>query len=607
APRLCRCEFQWQELNTTGTTSQTINRKLTSTVTNVQQSQLSCEIPEVFSTEIPNGTIVKVRVIPTSTNISGFSVTPFNYTKGNLSVSASFQDAEGRKFQNILRYSCFDRSLRGMSLQSKLTRTTFSYPLADGNSASTETSLVLASQFCKARGRDAAGADVDGCQGQVIGIPQISAQSYYYNLYVRSTDLGSINAENSSFICPTVQESLFGNPANPGSQGNYYPLDSTFALALQPFGNFNVGVEARSRISVSGDPGSVNKSCTPTGDDSGGEPANSNSMVSSCLGYAAKPNVDGTCPFITDSNGQIRQTFRLRRFTALYPVVWDTTGANMPGEGQKVDQIYVLDRPLSASQGDPLKPFTMRGPKPCPFAYYDWSGVSSLTNTPGYRSTNFQGWDDVNPDNIQFPNQDIARLNFGVSSCSAVLPLVNTDNTLVTLATVNDSNPLLKRRYVRPGKAWSPTYLEDQSFQACAPDASPHRDPPIHIASNATTGQVAWCAETYPTFNPSLGAGTTHAAATRRTVALSSQNSHTRYPLIGTEGSVEEALRSDSTFSCLVSFDAGGGKTDLATPAGGCCRRLLSAENIASGGASNDEIHFESSASSPSPCLIPAY
>jgi len=607
APKLCRCQLTWQEQNSTGNATQTINRKIFSPLTNVQQSLASCSLPDLFTTEIPNGTIVRVSVTPASGNSSSFSVPPFNYTKGNLSISGNFQDSEGRKFQNVYRYTCFDRSKRGMTLRSKSLPGSFSIVNSNSEQVTKDIALVTASQFCESRGRDAAGRDVDGCGTQLPPNPEISAQSYYYNLYVRNTDLGSINGENASYLCPTIQEPIFANPSNPGAQGNFYPLDSTFALALQPYSNFNVGVEARSRIGVAGDPNSVNQTCTATGDNSGGSgnTTPSSGIVSSCLGYAAKPNADGTCPYFTDTNGQIRMMYRLRRYTALYPLIWDTTGANMPNEGARVDQVYVLDRPVSFSQGDPLKPYTMRGPKPCPFAYYDWASVAG--NNPAYRATNHPGWERTNPDGIQFPNVDSYVPVTGPSSCSAVLPIVNSTRDIVTLGTVHESNPVFKMRYVRPGSAWAPTYLEDTDFQACAPESNPMRDAPLHIAKDGGTGTVAWCSEVYPNFNPSLQTGTTHADAGRRTVISNSNNAHTRYPLIAQEDYVEAALRSDSTYGCLLTYDNAGGKSGTQSPSGGCCRRLISGENITTGAGTNAREHFDSSSSEPNPCLIPTY
>lgn len=597
ATPLCSCQFSWDETNNTGATDQKVPRKVLTRLTSVQPSMVSCQLPSVYASEIPNSTLVKLTVLPAAGNPGGFTVSTYTLTKGNITATGNFQDAEGRRFQNIFRYSCFEQNLRGVSLASKKVTTTFTK-----GSTTEDRELLLASQFCKSRGRTGAGSDVDGCQTQLAGSVQQSAQTYYYNLYVRSTDLGSINSENAAFTCPEVAEPLFDSATNPGNQRNFYPLDSTFALALLPQGTFSIGVEARSRISVAGDPNSVDTPCTPSSASNGGSASTSSDrMVVSCLGYAARPNANGTCPKFVDSNGQTHLTFRLRRYTALYPVLWDTTGANMPNEGAKTDQVYVLDRPVYDSAADPLQPYTMRGPKPCPFAWYDWKGVTSSPAT--YVSTNNTGWDRVNPDGIQFPNTDRYTPGIGYSSCSSVLPVVTPDRSMVSLATLHASNPVFQMRYVRPGNAWAPTYLEDTSFEACAPDSVPHRDAPIHIAKNSTTGNFAWCAEAYPNYNSILQKGTDQTtngvASTRRTV-LRSQSGYARYPLLASGGKIEEALRNDSTYSCLMTYDnQSSSLTKVAnrSPAGSCCKfsdTLL-------------QNRLEPNASNRAPCLVPGY
>lgn len=597
AAPLCNCQFSWEETNNTGATDQKVARKVLTKLTSIQPSMVSCQLPSVYASEIPNSTPVKLTVLPAAGNPGGFSVTTFSLTKGNITATGNFQDAEGRKFQNIFRYSCFEQNLRGVSLTSKKLRTSFTR-----NSTPEDADLVLASQFCKSRGRTGAGSDVDGCQSQLANSVQQSAQTYFYNLYVRSTDLGSINAENAAFTCPEVAEPLFDSATNPGNQRNFYPLDSTFALALLPQGNFSIGVEARSRISVAGDPNSVDTPCTTSSSSSSGASSSSSDrMVVSCLGYAARPNANGTCPKFVDSNGQTHLTYRLRRYTALYPVLWDTTGANMPNEGAKTDQVYVLDRPVYDSAADPLQPYTMRGPKPCPFAWYDWKGVTGSPAT--YVSTNNTGWDRVNPDGIQFPNTDSYTAGLGVSSCSAVLPVLNSDKTMYSLATLHTSNPVFKMRYVRPGLSWAPTYLEDTSFEACAPDSVPHRDAPIHIAKDPITTNFAWCSEAYPNFNSMLQKGTDQTtngvASTRRTV-LPSQSGYLRYPLLASGGKIEEALRNDSTYSCLVTYDDKSSsltKVAKRSPAGSCCKNSQTLL----------QNRLEPNATNRAPCLVPGY
>src|SRR5581483_5663293 len=98
-------------------------------------------------------------------------------------------------------------------------------------------------------------------------------------------------------------------------------------------------------------------------------------------------------------------------------------GAPLP-QTQATDTILVLDRPVSSASANPDKPYTMLGPKPCPFALFDKKGVTGATNSTGgvlaqYAATNNPNWNNTNVDNIQFPNLD----SKSPLSCSAVLPV----------------------------------------------------------------------------------------------------------------------------------------------------------------------------------------
>ncbi len=597
SPKLCNCQFSWQETNSTGATSVTVPRKISSKITNVQNSLVSCEVPDAYFQEIPNGAIVKITVLPAPGNGGAFTVTPYSQVKGNVSPTGNFQDSEGRKFQNIYRYTCHDRNVRGLAVKSKVRTTDFTR-----GSVTESGQFTMASQFCKSRGRDGSGADVTGCELQLAFGMGESSQAYWYNLYIKSSDQ-NINQSNSAFICPTILEPPFNDGNITGTQGTYFPLDATFALAHTPNGNFTVGVVARSRISSPNGDFVGNQGCATTQNNNSGSTVPGNAIVSSCLGFAAKPNSDGTCPYFTDSNGQIRMTYRLRRYTALYPLLWDTTGANMPGEGVKTDQIYVLDRPVSSNLADPLKPFTIRGPKPCPFSWYDWSNATGVG--PAYVPTNHSGWNNVNPDSVQFPNKDEFTGLDKESSCAAVLPILDANRDIMSLATIHSTNPALKARHIRPGRAWAPTYLEDTDFQACAPDADPHREAPINIIKNGSNGVIGWCSDVYPNKNEALGLTTQSWAGqlTRTIPKVPGGENYSRYPLASTKSYVEQAVRNDSTYSCLLTFDAGNGKTGKQSPQGGCCSGL----GFTSGIGLNASKHLEPSQSNLSPCLTPTY
>lgn len=659
----CKCVFTWQEINTVSGNSVSIPRLVETPVTLVQPSLVSCNAPLVYGSEILDGTTVKLNVAPSDGSDEKFTVALYTHVKSSSSTtdsnSASFRDAQGRAFINILRYSCYDQKLRGMSVQSKMS--TITHP-ETGETAT----YPLASQFCVAK-YNSNGVNSPGCTS--LPPPDYTAQSYYYNLFIRENAAGDINPGNSRYVCPKVLESLnnAGNSTgNIGTQGQYWPLDSTFALSMGKTSDFPIGVVANTKTSNSLDPGSAPTDCESTNTGTTGE-SSAGSLVRSCLGFAARPNSDGTCPSLKDPSGVQHPTYRLRRYYTLYPPIYDSDGAvlNIP---QAVDTIYVLDRPVAASTNpDPEKPYTMRGPKPCPFAYFDHKLVLD-NSTPSYAATDDNRWRNKNVDGIQFPNRDTLGDANTSASCAAALPVVSSNKNLVTLTTIHSLNNAdhpnrtgdLKKVYIRPIRPWSPHYEEDTAFQGCAPASSNFRDPPLHFARHLTTGNVAWCAETYPTQNNniaqlekikpgetptgnvrpftshtvknSLSAGCSaktsslnypsnypatgkakHLSSlgddqTCDRTALNPVNGITwpRFPLQADAPSIENTLSHSTTenYACMITYDHQSGKTNHYSPSQGCCGanvKVWSGSPAAPNNESN--AHLEPDA----PCLIPNY
>jgi hypothetical protein len=495
--KTCACEFKWQEVNTTSGSNVPITRSVQSALATIQSGLVTCAAPSKFSTEIENGTVISITVVATGSNpeLGNFSVQTKQFTKTGSAASGSFQDSQGRSFENVLRYSCHDRFSRGLHVVSKKT-TPIQHPTVAGDAVE----LLIGTQFCGLQ----AGSTNAGSGCDHLPTTDFSAQAHYYNLYVRESQRGSIVSENDAFTCPRVKESL-GNDGTIGTQGQFWPLDQSYALALSKSSDFSIGVASRVRLSNS--TSSDNSSLDCTGTQVGAGDGGNNSILTRCLGFASKPTSDGTCPTLRDSAGRLINTFRLRRLIAIYPPLYDATGKLITA--QQTDQIYVLDRPISSTTADPSKPFTMRGPKPCPFAYFDHKGVTSEADSeypadferqggkPGYVATGNSAWNGTNVDGTQFPNQDIAAL-----SCSASFPVLNNSGDVFGMATIHANNPALPRKFVRPIQAWFPHYEEDVAFQACAPQAQPVVDPPLHFSKDTTNGNVGWCAESYPTQNP---------------------------------------------------------------------------------------------------------
>jgi hypothetical protein len=487
----------------------------TSPLTVVQTSSAQCALPKVWTTEIPDGTAVRIKIAPDLGNGSNFSMNPYRYVKSPSAAASAFQDMNGTLFDNVLRYSCYETRKRGMTIRSKR-------EIITASTSGAQTLMVHAGKFCVTKADGSSTGDSQTCDPAAT---QVSAQSYYYNLYIPDSRRGEINSSNEGYLCPKVTEAL-RSPRGTTTSPDYWPLDSQFALSITRTGEFKIGVESRSLLGT-GDTSSVSTACatssTPNANANGAaaQPQTSG-IVKKCLGYAMKPATNGTCAPIQLADGSIRPTYRLRRYVAIYPPFFDSDGKLLQ-EPQRTDVIYVLDRPVFKNGVDPRQPYTMRGPKPCPFAYFDHMGVtadrvdpdyvdaanpSDIRRRPGYVSTNNTAWNGVNVDGIQFPNIDVRTLNSGgvvVNSCAAAIPKLNWDSLYFSIVTPHSSqNPIYPEIHVRPGKAWAPHYEEDTAFEACAPQASPFWDPPLHFARDNSSGNISWCSEAYPSQNPDI-------------------------------------------------------------------------------------------------------
>lgn len=613
----CVCQFSWDEINSTSGSNVTLPRLVQTPVSAVQSASLTCPAPSVYFTEILDSTLVKYSVLPVGGNGTSFTTNVFKKSKGSTGSSTgtiSFSDSEGHAFDNVLRYSCYEQVKRGMSIRNKV----FTYQDSQTGAIA---SIPYASQFCLSKFNGSSTGTSSECPG--LGQADFSAQANYFNLFIRDNDKGSINIDNAGYKCPQVREAA-------KATGDYWPLDSNFAVALSPSSEFPVGIEAYTKISSLGDPNTAPSSCfggaaSGTQDDK--------SLVRSCLGFAAKPKANGSCPAFTKSDGSPLRTYRLRRYVALYPPIYDTDGKMIDSRPQSVDTVYVIDRPvMGPGETVATASYTMKGPKPCPSAYLDHTGL--LTNgRPSYRGTNDAGWAGKNVDGIQFPNFDYAA---GANrSCSAAMPIVSSDKRLMTVATLNTLNaePKLKQAFIRPIQPWAPHYEEDTDFQACAPLSEPFVDPPLHLIKDPNSGNVAWCAEAYPTQNPNVqdvdtrsdgvaysgqvrpftshvvknvpnanacNASTTllsfpanypangkakhldtdlvdakngiGASKTCDRTTINSKSVWMRFPLLAEPHEVESALLNDPSYQCSVTYDQSGSKSSASlSPSGGCC------------------------------------
>ncbi len=537
---VCMCELDWNQLNAVGSSATTVARTKRLTVTQVQAASVQCALPTSFWTTLASGTQMSMTIVPIvqSGNLTALNVQAINYKKNstanNSGSGGDFTDSLLTPFYNIQRYTCFRTD--HFSPYEVLSA---AWTLPAGNTTTTPTpppvTEMVGNAFCVSPNSTANGSYT--CQTPRNGL---SAQNYFRNLYVPSYVAGSMNTQNTNYYCPLVKEPILysaGSVPSSGLTPSVWPLDTSFALAQTPNNNWSVGVTAASTVSKSGDPAPSpcqgdKLSMVETG------------INRTCLGYAAPPKSDGTCGTMTDNTGKVRPLVRLRRYRAIFPAQFDFVG-NGGGGGTvlgapvqsptAIDEILVADRLVVDSNGVATGDM-IYGPKPCNFAWFDHEGVTNRTGAgnffshfvggvPIYKGTNSFYYTDingnqisVNPDGLILPNADSIYQNVNNAilppSCSATVPLVQQQvgsPSLVRLITLNNNRTdhitlgtrvfFLNEQHLRPIDPWVPNYLEDTTFQACAPLADPFTEPPLHVYQGSS-GTMSWCSKPYPTQNP---------------------------------------------------------------------------------------------------------
>jgi hypothetical protein len=487
--RSCYCQFQWNETNLSD--SSVIPRTVFTEPSKVTPFLLECPVPNVYEGEIADGTQIKVKLVPNTDggNSTGFTTSTFTFTKESIFDNGDFRDIEGRSYKNLYHYSCYDRWSKASTLTHKK-----KVP-AEVTSGTQPPAVPLANDF-----------ELGGSSGT-----NYSAQSYYFDFYVRSNEAGTVNSGNSSFTCPQVM--IDGVP-------RFYPMDSTIAVAVNASKDFSVRVVAGTLI------------------------GSGSSSSSGTLGYAAKVNADGTCPSFTDSAGKIRRTFRLRRYTSIYPLRFGATG-DIAEQQQVPNIVYVLDRPVDKLTQDPLKPITRLGPKPCPFSF--------KTAQFGYKcstDSSISGW---NIDGTQIQ---------GDPGCPVYPPppskYLRSDGTLV----------------IRPFKPFLAHYLEDTNYKACTFESSTPVDPELVLVHDDNAYPLpegpfdSYCARHYPAAGaiiPPIGG-----------------DPFDKPPGDCDDSTTAAAIKADQTYACNKTFDPTGNVQK--TPSAGCCQICSGTDCRSSGG-----------------------
>jgi len=544
----CFCQFKWEETNNLGSSSVTVSRVAQTPVqpSLVDSYAVGCLAPQAYKEEIQIGQTIEIKLVsPTFSELKTNTVVFTNGTFASgdaLSVDPNNSNGPLSALRNIRRYVCYEKIRRGIDVKNTIGQ------LSDEDFGTHR--FVMGSRFCPRKFGGSFPGKTDqvtdntvlseiGCSSSYPDQSEAtvySSQSNYVNLYIPSDDLGNISDRNDAYVCPRVYEKIAD--INSGVNSDFYPLDTTFSLAKNKSPLFNVPIETQSILGKSGnDEAKKNTFCS--GDEA--TESSDSGLATKCLGFALKPNNDGSCPKIpvkinTSSATQLVNTYRLRRYLTVYPISYDTDGRVLESGARSADEIYVMDREVQNSiVSADNAPFTMLGPKPCPFSYFDRKGSTEknqsfaveygLDGVPSYVATNDPAWDGKNVDGTHFPNKDQSFSSLlAPGSCAATLPIPNMDDfgdlKGFSLATTYPSNTqsvkigyrnlALNKVYVRPQEPWAPHYVEDQSFDACAPPAFPTIvDPPLHFAKkvdplNPAREQFAYCAAVYPTQNPAV-------------------------------------------------------------------------------------------------------
>lgn len=526
----CACEIRFTETNTVGGQNTSVERTKRFPVAEVQTGLVRCSMDDAFWQEIPTGTSTFINIVMISPNLSGLNVRRVTYRKGTVTTAnGDFLDDTLTPFRNIHRYSCHSKWTNSFEILNQYSTST--------DASNRSATALIGSAFCSGETSSGSANPANTCATPRNGY---SAQSYFRNLYIRSDKLGEINSRNEYYDCPKVLESISysAGAAIPEAERNkYWPLDTSFALATQYSSEWSVGVRAASILHKDNDPDSAEDTCLNEDTSQrlneilGGKPK----ISTKCIGYAKRPKPDGTCGQIADANGRVRPLVRLRRYRVIYPPVFRPNG-RVSSAGPEADEVYVADRLVLGPTGVPTGAM-IYGPKPCQFAWFDHEGVTNRTGTvdfgsnlqrssgavlfatPQYVATNNYRnalLGSVNPDGLVFPKYDRDGAFSGrlPPFCSATLPVVEellgrpSSIRLVTshqdrtdTLTVGGRTFNLAEVPVKPIDAWTPNYIEDTSFQACAPVADPYLEPPLHFYK-LDSDTMGWCTKNYPTQNP---------------------------------------------------------------------------------------------------------
>jgi hypothetical protein len=572
AGNTCKCRFDWNELNTAIPGDSTlleepplsIARTDFTSLKAIQEAVVTCTLPALYSTDIGSGDALTVKIVPATTSQPQFAMSAFTVTRETSAPpmgSPQFTDNRGNAFFDILRYACHENSMHRSMVTPAMSQLSGFEPPHNINTTVIPESLRLnfASRFCVTLASGSLPESTNGgtdCVANTTDLPRV--QNHYYSLYTQKGNL-ALPSSNASFSCPLVAAGA--GKLNTALASDLFPMDSRFALAATKSREFPVPVDGRNRLGTSNNSGAA--LCDGT------TPTQSSGIAVACLGFAAKPLVDGSCGSVTVNNSA-KKMYRLRRFTAIYPPIYDANGAWITDARAKTDQIYVLDRPstfsLSATAASVTG--TAYGPKPCPFSWYDRTGV---TGSVGYKATNHSTWAGKNPDGLRFPS--------ATSACEAMVPRYDeSSGTLkISVGKLSDAEAM-----IRPLQAaWEPIYYEDRLFEACAPEASVLVSAPIHQKQPAS--KASYCEEIYPTSHrgTTTEGGHLPASGSRKITVASTDTSSTQLPLLAEITGIEKALDQVSSYGCQASWLPKAYATSIGSlfPKSGACCSTASAHN----------------------------
>jgi hypothetical protein len=547
AVNVCQCKLSWYEAQvpilqnygavsspTISTSNYTISRSLILPVANTNDSSLSCDTSQiqvyqaaaaagnnaanpnaVYNTDVPSGSTITVSIITSNGTSVSSNTTCYNKvlpTGITAQGASSGTDLYGNSYTQILSSAAvlnFNHYLLTNAVDSLNTQ-----PAANAQGAAATPVnyyLYFSTQFA-------------------FGTSFQSAMYFMFNLYYLDALDNLVGVTNPYIPTPAAAGSSTGTTISFNLMSGSSITDESPPFALFASANSQFTIPVCAFQGASANP-QIPAACTPAGQSPNWVTSNGD-LSANLLGYAAPTLSTGACPQVSlipeSQKAQSQQTYRLRRFIALFPPTYSATG--LITAQQYYNMIYIPDIPVTNG--------TILGPKPCPAVLTSpggnaggAAGQSPLTTATASTSSPWYPWQvfpnpyftsaildssypaylpnpyntTLNIDGLTFPYEDVTAKSCSASfiaptltaaTSSASAPTINNMFFYLALqpagqasqtSTITNTNPYLS---IRPTQPFWLHYEEDVSFQACTillPATSTVPQPTFTVASPASS------------------------------------------------------------------------------------------------------------------------